>query len=489
MTLRPVTKEPGTLSGPHPRVFLSSVFLGVDDVRKRMHQFGEDHQPGFVWVDEISNNRLPDASLMECIDDVLGALTFSELCIVLVGAEWPGSDIAIADERSQTTYFEIELLYAALLGKPIVLVVRDDIQVPPRTQRLLTMLRRLLPKANWLLVPSLHAAETQIKRLITHVAEGHAERLIGRSAAIGPFLLQEFWQEREPKGTQARLKWLADDFPAVSKMPNAQVVEQCLSEGANTFVNHRRLSLFWIAARELMGVPFWEPRNAEWLPQWNAVLTAWQQAAAWYGLHGHLYLGYLPALHSLTAIRAAGRQVEMARNDDPAWTAPSSSLGSAYYSVARPVPSWQLRREGLRRANGYLDQTRATDPLQRSSVLSIKGSVLRALGEFTAAVDAYDEVLRLRQHHGGSQAAIGEAMSELGYGLLFQLRWRRGHELLREGVRMMEDANGDPGFLIRGKRKLAIALRLHLRFREAAAVDREANILERTFTVARAGIA
>jgi hypothetical protein len=74
-------------------------------------------------------------------------------------------------------------------------------------------------------------------------------------------------------------------------------------------------------------------------------------------------------------------------------------------------------------------------------------------------------------------------MSELGFGLLFRLRWREGRDLLREGVALMETGSSDPGFVVRGKRKLAAALYLTGRVSAAHEQRKEADELAARATI------
>lgn len=74
---------------------------------------------------------------------------------------------------------------------------------------------------------------------------------------------------------------------------------------------------------------------------------------------------------------------------------------------------------------------------------------------FSAAVRDYEEVVRLRQASGASDSQLGEALTELGYGYLFQGRLLKGRDLILSGLSLMDPDTGQIGFYIRAKRKLA----------------------------------
>jgi hypothetical protein len=246
-----------------------------------------------------------------------------------------------------------------------------------------------------------------------------------------------------------------------------------------------RLSRVWIAAKELMGAPYWEPSGLDWLPQWKGVLGAWGTSAAWYGLHGHLELGYLSALHSLNKVCEIALRNDPLKRADPSWAPPVGSLASAYYALARRVPSRKQRNAGMLRALTLVDQGVAYDPISESNLLAIRGSILRERHEYGSAVEAYRKVLRLREAAGASGGAIGEAKTELGFGLLFTWRVREGYALLKEGVALMEKANYRTGFIVRAKRKLALASFLSGHIGDAITARKEARLLAERDAIGR----
>lgn len=105
---------------------------------------------------------------------------------------------------------------------------------------------------------------------------------------------------------------------------------------------------------------------------------------------------------------------------------------------------------------------------------------------FNASVETYRDVLRIRESSpAASQGSVGEAMTELGFGLLFTLQWKEARTMLRKGVHMMEEASYRPGFIVRGKKKLAVSLLLSGDIRGARRARHEAEELA---VVSRIGI-
>lgn len=475
----------------NPVAFLSSALKGGPEVpaglraeRERIYRHGEQHGHNAVWVDEIIEpNRGPDPFV--AIDDFLYELEQSKLYLALVATDWPGSPVTVGSERANATFFETELFYAAALGRPIAVIVRSDISVPPDTATLLALLRRALPTAAWFSVASSRAAEVLAKGLIDDAAAGRRSAVRDR----GTFgaMLTHWWNWREPDTTSRGLRWLDDKFIPTSRGPHASIVEECLRTAFSVDSERQRLCRLWIAARELMGAPYGQTRDEHWLGLWNSFLGNWNTSAAWYGLHGHGELGYLAALHSLDDVRDVARRRNPKLSDDPEWDRPFGSLGSAYYAAAKRVASRQCRSRGLKKALEYLALATSRDPIGLSNILAIRGSVLHRLHAYPAAVETYREVMRLRTTHGASDGSLGEAMSELGFGLLFVLRWRQARTLLREGVNLMEQARYGAGFLVRAKRKYAAALFLTGHLREARSQRAEAAHLAARTSVGVAG--
>jgi tetratricopeptide (TPR) repeat protein len=107
----------------------------------------------------------------------------------------------------------------------------------------------------------------------------------------------------------------------------------------------------------------------------------------------------------------------------------------------------------------------------------VRGSIYRRLGAYQKAIEDYEAVVEERRVAGASAADLGQALSELGYGYLFRLRFGRARSLMEEGVRLLTGPNTRTGFLIRAKRKLAIGYYLTGHFASARRTMAEARSL------------
>ncbi len=475
---------------PNPLVFLSSTLRGrqvpgLKEERRRIYEHGLQYGDNAVWVDECSHPRdTTTADPLESVDDLLKEIERSQLYLVLVGTDWAGSEIEVAGQKSQVSFFEMELFYAAMRGRPIIVVERSDIAVPARTADVLALMRRTLPQSHWYTAHSIQDAESLCEYFVDRCANGELGNLAQGQRQYASLLLG-LWKSLEKDREGEHIEWLRGALLPTQRSPNVGVIEGCLNDAGQLYSHQARLSRIWIAARELMGVPWLDEQHDEWLPYWDRVFAAWNKAAGWYGLHGHVDLGYLAAVNSMESVRRRWKLIGEVSADDPAWDPPFSSQASAYYALARRVGSLRYRYRGMRRALDLVDKARPQDVLGRSNVLSIRASILKGLGAFPAANKAYEEVVRLREQAGASDGAIGEALSELGFGLLHTLHWLRGRSLLHAGIAMMRRAEYSPGFLVRALRKEAIACRLLGRFAEARGLDEQARELANIAAVAR----
>ena len=77
----------------------------------------------------------------------------------------------------------------------------------------------------------------------------------------------------------------------------------------------------------------------------------------------------------------------------------------------------------------------------------------------------YKKALELAEKYHHGEHRIGELYGELGWAEIMMGHLRTGRLQIEEGVRLMENANTGPGFVIRGKRKLALARAASLNIR------------------------
>jgi len=450
---------------PNPLVFLSSTVRGLADARRELYAFGQRFGANAVWVDEEYRENLPgrgnrrgtherlgdfELNPFDDIDDYLYELRRSKLLVVLVGTERVGSSIGVqSGGHALATFFEMELAFAAALGRPIALVSIAGVRPDAKLAYLLDVVARTLNVREYT-ATSPDDAVRIIGGIIGDVANGQYDNDATSPQQYGVFLADR-WRLRERD-----LSWMSKDWPqfADHPYPDARVVQECMDQSQTVKSEGRRLARLWVGMRELMCAPYWMAEGIAWRDQWDWFLKAWNSAGAWYGLHGHLELGYLAALNSLGDIRSIARNKDKRLLDDPAWDPPFSSQASAYYALARRVSSRSLRWRGLLKAYRLLQKAVYRDPISQSNILAIKGSVLLALGVPTGVL-TYRQVLRIREKANAPTGAIGEAMSELGYGYARMGLRSKGVGLLRDGIALMEQAGYRGGFIVRAQYKLA----------------------------------
>lgn len=142
---------------PNPLVFLSSTVWGLRDERRQLFDFGQTFGPYAVWVDEHREQlpdrknsgherwAFPDINPWDDIDDYLAELKRSKLLVVLTGTERVGSPIQTESGASAlATFFEMELAYAAALGRPVALVSVVGVEPKPKLRYLIDLLERIV---------------------------------------------------------------------------------------------------------------------------------------------------------------------------------------------------------------------------------------------------------------------------------------------------------------------------------------------------------
>ena len=341
---------------PKPKVFLSSFsaenapqILGENDelaaLRLEAWELGGRRD---VWVAEHSERPLGELAVTDPLQvtDTLveRVMSVEHFVCVLAGARRGylehGMPIELVDGPSAVSHFEIELFQAALHGKTIHLFLLPGFSPGPRLETLLRLLsfalpdwtdqkplprKEILAKIGALLKPS---AQLRNHASVTHALVGGFYRARGRSRTDSLlFLGGQFEQGRSKvEVNEQRIASLLDDY---EKLPDMQ----------------RKLSRMWMAARELMPInylPGGPAPDARFLVLWNRVIGAWGGAAAWTGLHAHLFVGVVAALNSQMLIRESLRSARTSDLNAGEVDPPFGGLGSAY-----------LERKSHREAVGY----------------------------------------------------------------------------------------------------------------------------------------
>ncbi|MGA2185946.1 MAG: hypothetical protein ABSH47_23240 [Bryobacteraceae bacterium] len=464
--------------------FLSSPVKGLRDIRADIHDL-KLPAGRTIWVDEIDKPRPLTDPAFVTVDDLFSRIREASVLLVLLGSEKHGTGLQIAGHAAHVSYWETELFYAMLLGKDVQVFELEGFAPGEKLGELLRILQGVLPRSAWsgphkrdTIAPAVR--EFLLKRLSRKDPQPRS-RLFG-AIVDGLFHLRG----RDGHGGMAEkesLEFVDGEFFDPTVSPKEAVITHLLTE-VDTITNEEgRLTRLWVVYRELQGAPFAERRFADFLPYWNRFFGAWASAGSWYGLHGHPHLAVLPAQVAQAKVREQMRSIGSSswRTEDMGY--PGGALASSRYSIASRSASFRNRRFLLGAALEDLKRSLHEGIENKTNLLAIRGSVNRKRGAMWAAVRDYEEVLKQRQKAGSPAATIGEALSELGYGYLFQLRLWRGRSLLEEGVRLLRSHPGRSGFLIRATRKLAVAYAVNGELRKARQTLREARDLAQTHGV------
>lgn len=437
-------------------IFLSSLCRELYGLRKKIYE--EVGYGYLVYVDEqVKWRNIQQQNDLVAVDELIRRVREANVFVCVLGGKRHGSPIEIDARPSVVSFFEIELFQAALLEKEVHLFVSDDFVPEPRLQRLLEILSFAFPE--WF--NRQHLTDTQITERI--------KRLVGkerRKFLFNPFnavrapinrLVQALYIARGRNSLSSPILFLDGEFEVRVSVPDQQIISSLQQQISAEQNEEKRLSLLWIALRELMSVPYTNLKDYTILCQWNEILGKWTSAGAWYGLHGDTPLGCLAALNSMVKVRQQIDRLSIKSVTSEQTVYPGGALASAKYSIAKRLFVKADRNARLNEALGDVQQAlKLSVNSEDSGLRAIKGSIFRQLGRVTEAVSEYEAVLNIRQKNSASDASIGEALSELGFGYLRQWNLLKGLQYCKEGVGLMRNG-ASAGFLTRGLRKLSLA--------------------------------
>ena len=437
-------------------IFLSSLCRELYDLRKKIYE--DIGCCNLVYVDEqVEWRDIKQQEDIEAVDELIRRVREANIFICVLGGKRHGSPIKIDLRPSAVSFFEIELFQAALLEKEVHLFVRDDFVPEPRLQRLLEILRFAFPE--WF----------NQQRLTDQQITERVKRLVGkerRKFFLNPFnairapinrLVQALYIARGRNSFNSPLLFLDEEFETRVSFPDQQIIISLQKQITTELNEEKRLSRLWIALRELMSAPYTNLKDHTILFQWNEILGKWASAGAWYGLHGDMPLACLAALNSMVKVRQQLGRLSIKNVASEQTAYPGGALASAKYSIAKRLFVKADRNTRLNEALNDIQQSlKLSVNFDDSGLRAIKGSIFRQLGRVTEAISEYDAVLKIRHKKAASDASIGEAMSELGFGYLRQWNLPKGLQYCKEGVALMR-SGASAGFLARGLRKLSLA--------------------------------
>jgi tetratricopeptide (TPR) repeat protein len=374
----------------------------IRNLRRQVYELGEELRFP-VWVAELSARELetypPEQVQITCLQQARQATDF--ICVLdgSYGTPWNDAELCV---------LELEIFAAAMAGKRFHFFKLDPYEPDPRTESLLRAVR--------VARPDLARAEPQTAKLIV----ASLRQILSSTRQA-----RRTWRRSTPSLSPASLDvtFLDGGFePLTDKAPDARLVRSLISQSATAKDEPTRLVYVWMAVRHLCAAPYNDSSFAAYLPLWDAALSRWAAASAWYGLHGHHFLGRLAAVNTLLAVRQRLAETTTAGGTPQSIQGTRGALASEYYSIAKSTGSRKQRRVLLKRALANVDLALQEATSDQSGLIGIRGSILQALGRLREGLSDYRRMFDLRVDNDENEGRIGEAEAELGMGYL-----RLGH--------------------------------------------------------------
>jgi hypothetical protein len=402
-----------------------------------------------IWMaeDHRDLDRGSELSPLEMAHVCVQAVRDSDVYVAVVRSNH-GSGVTIdGAEPTMASFFELELFEAALLRKPTYIFILEGQKPSPRLAGLLQLLKPALPKYDQRPRTEQEIYD-RVKEILDWTDPGGTKKL-HRARASGPkmsnILTSARFASYNPFKAAPSLRFLSGVRDLSLPPPRLDLVRDVLGKVEARGDHADKLTLLWIAIRELMGAPLDRALSRDVAECWVQALSGWNSAGAWYGLHGHPSMGCLASLGSLSELRFSRSEAE---------DVPHGPLSSEYYSIAKLVSRRPLKARMLEISRAHIDAAFCTG--ETSGKFAQRGSVRWAQGDHHGAIDDYRRVVDLRtgaEH--ASNDDIGQARTELGFALVFAGRRSEGMHEMEEGINLF---SGEPtGFLVRAQRKLGRA--------------------------------
>lgn len=441
-----------------PYAFLSSLYWEHKELRARLYELGQEAgRP--IYVDEqIFQRDLEKQEPLEIADHLIRTIRDANIFICVLGAQHHGSPIRVDGRPTSVSFFEIELFQAAILKKPIYIFVLRDFEPKKQLRGLLEILRGALPDWSVQLEKSESDVMDDVQRLIEHPQRTIKNESIHNRPTLLQRLVQRLYVMRgraNNHGKYVPLLFLNNQYEVRGIMPDEALIRDLFRKASKKPDEQQKLSRLWIAMRELMSASYDKEEHAAFRPLWNHALGRWASAGAWYGLHGHIYMGCLAALNSMARVRETMRASAQPSTYPRDLEHPGGPLASALYSIGKRMYDKEDRKALLAQAVEEV-QGSISRHGDDAGLFAIRGSIFREMCNLSQAIEDYELVLRLREEAGADEGAIGEALSELGFAYVLSKRFIKGRDYLIQGVNLMRGRQR-VGFIVRAKKKLALA--------------------------------
>lgn len=444
-------------------------------IREKVFRIGE-RTGREIWVSPFSapelTGRFDEETQILCLKKVREAQEF--ICVLdgSYGTPW---------SQTQVSFLELELFTAALAGKRMRIFLMEPFKEDPHLSSLLRAITLACPDAKYDILKPQQAIEDEIERSLdgssrrAHRKDKYWSRILGRLVQYLAEMRTWLFKQNNPL---LDVRFLNNEFAALTDKPPDKDFITGLIERTDSISNMPyKLANLWAAIRHLGAVPYTRAGYKEFLPLWGMVLSRWASASAWYGLHGHIFLGRLAACNTLIDIRHTDQYRASFLQSASPISIGGGDLASEYYSIARLAASRPYKRALYNKALWNVEKALLEPHPDPSGLLNIRASVLLSLGRVRDAVTAYEEVHRIRVDAGEGPSRVGEAEADLGMAHFRLGHIRRAERLLEGGVSKLESSDRVT-FTVRAMKKLAWFYTLTMRHRRAL------TVLERAYKLA-----
>ncbi|WP_424986379.1 DUF4062 domain-containing protein [Microbulbifer sp. S227A] len=458
-------------------IFLSSNFLedeGILDARYPLREAILDFAPSLsaplVTWEALKERFQKDEDILTLCRQ---AIETCSLFVLLLGKRH-GSGVRLDQGTSSASYLEMEIFTAAILKKPILVLHEAGVEPNALLRDLLTLF-----KDRFSSVAYRSGSVVDLCKSLAEAAKVLGEagdlRRAGSLRGVPDFLAATRLQNdlvREMR--DPRLRFL--NGSSVPQTPGASAIEiertlaaidarsTADGEGLVPVTQGAMLFRVWAAMRDLAASDNFIASKPERPEAWDTLLTHWQKAASWFGLHGCIYLSPLAVINTRQALWE--QNSEKFGNLEELTT----SRASAYYSLAQRMHTRAQTRRGFQQSRALA--TRAYDQLGNAAVGSLMirchanirlaglGSPLLisdALADARKALEIYDMGV-------GDLTGRGEALVSLGFCKAITGRLRTGKADMRHGLHLLSQNPTPNGrsFYAKGGKMVARAGRLLL---------------------------
>ena len=427
-------------------VFLSSAFTGFKEVRQRIVEIDSRR----IWAVEKQRPDLDQrkgASPFFIVDELVAQVRRSNLFICVLRDIYGSSVFGSTESAS---FLETEIYQAALFHNNVRFFLIEPFNPPEKLRGLLELVRVMRPG----IIPERALPEHVVLDEIKRALEGTPSRRHRPwSISIRKFVGELAYRRGHPNPD---LEFFDKVFRPVSAKPDRDHIRILLEKVTDEQNIEKCLTRTWIALRELSAAPYDDAKFKEYLPLWDDVLGQWSSAAAWYGLHGHLYAGRLAAVNSQLAIRARMDWRGADRRAAHHIQGTRGARASEYYSMAKLMPGSAQRDQYLQLARDEVDHALCAIEDEPSGYLSIRGHISLMQGKPDQALVDFEQANALREAARNAKG-IGETKADIALVHIRRGNLREAVKLLREGITLLEHAKSLT-FAIRVRKRLAYAL-------------------------------